>query len=47
MDNEFDAGARQHVCAAIRLAEQALESGALLTITGNRVRLRHLPIVPQ
>ena len=44
MDNEFDTAARDHVCAAIALAESALATGALLTISGHRVRLRHLPI---
>lgn len=43
MDNEFDATARDHVCAALALAEADLTSGALLTISGNRVRLRRLP----
>ncbi len=46
MDNEFDAAARDHVCAAIALAETPLTAGALLTISGNRVRLRNLPISP-
>ena len=46
MDNEFDPAARDHVCAAIALAETALATGALLTISGHRVRLRHLPISP-
>jgi predicted nuclease of predicted toxin-antitoxin system len=46
MDNEFDPAARDHVCAAIALAESALTTGALLTIAGHRVRLRHLPISP-
>jgi predicted nuclease of predicted toxin-antitoxin system len=46
MDNEFDPAARDHVCAAIALAETALTTGALLTISGHRVRLRHLPILP-
>jgi predicted nuclease of predicted toxin-antitoxin system len=46
MENEFDALARTHVCAAIALAEAALTAGALLTISGNRVRLRLLPITP-
>jgi len=46
MDNEFDSAARDHVCAAIALAETALATGALLTISGHRVRLRHLPISP-
>jgi predicted nuclease of predicted toxin-antitoxin system len=43
MDNEFDVTAREHVCAALVLAETALADGALLTISGNRVRLRRLP----
>jgi predicted nuclease of predicted toxin-antitoxin system len=43
MDNEFDAAARDHVCSAIALAEASLTAGALLTISGHRVRLRHLP----
>ncbi|OYW75026.1 MAG: hypothetical protein B7Z37_15280 [Verrucomicrobia bacterium 12-59-8] len=46
MDNEFDPASRDHVCAAIALAETALTTGALLTISGHRVRLRHLPISP-
>lgn len=46
MDNEFDAAARVHVCAALNLAEAALQEGALLTVTGTRVRLRHLPLNP-
>ena len=46
MDNEFDPAARDHVCAAITLAESALSCGALLTVSGHRVRLRHLPISP-
>lgn len=46
MDNEFDSAAREHVCAAIALAETQLTAGALLTISGHRVRLRHLPISP-
>jgi len=44
MDNEFEAAAREHVCAAIRLAESALLGGALLTVSGTRVRLRRLPL---
>ena len=43
MDNEFDATARDHVCAALALAESDLAAGALLTISGHRVRLRRLP----
>ena len=43
MDNEFDTTARDHVCAALALAEAALAAGALLTISGSRVRLRRLP----
>ena len=46
MDNEFDPAARGKVCAALAQAESALMAGALLTISGTRVRLRHLPIVP-
>lgn len=46
MDNEFDTAARDHVCAAIALAEASLAAGALLTISGQRVRLRHLPFSP-
>lgn len=46
MDNEFDEAGRNHVCAAIQLAEEALRSGALLTISGTRVRVRALPIKP-
>ena len=45
MENEFDVAARSHVCASIALAESALTSGALLTISGQRVRLRRLPLV--
>lgn len=44
MDNEFEPAARAHVCSAIALAEKALSQGALLTISANRVRLRHLPL---
>jgi predicted nuclease of predicted toxin-antitoxin system len=44
MDNEFETAAREHVCAAIAVAESALSQGALLTISANRVRLRHLPL---
>jgi predicted nuclease of predicted toxin-antitoxin system len=44
MDNEFDPAAREQVCAALALAEIALITGALLTISGARVRLRRLPI---
>ena len=44
MDNEFDSTSRQHVCRAIATAEDSLNAGALLTIKGSRVRLRHLPI---
>ena len=47
MDNEFDDAARGHVCAAIALAEEALTAGALLTISGSRVRVRHLPVIPK
>jgi predicted nuclease of predicted toxin-antitoxin system len=43
MDNEFDTSARDHVCAALALAESDLAAGALLTISGHRVRLRRLP----
>lgn len=43
MDNEFDATARDQVCAALALAESDLAAGALLTISGHRVRLRRLP----
>jgi len=46
MDNEFDTSARDHVCAAIALAEASLTAGALLTISGTRVRVRHLPMIP-
>jgi predicted nuclease of predicted toxin-antitoxin system len=44
LDNEFDPAVQKHVCAAIELASQALETGALLTISPGRVRLRHLSI---
>ncbi len=44
MDSEFDPAAREHVCAALARAESALAAGALLTITGRRIRLRHLPL---
>jgi predicted nuclease of predicted toxin-antitoxin system len=46
MDNEFDEAARHHVCVAMARAESALTTGALLTISGNRVRLRRIPIIP-
>ncbi len=44
MDNEFDQAARARVCAALIQAEASLKEGALLTISGSRVRLRQLPI---
>jgi len=47
MDNEFDPVSHEHVCDALALAQSALAAGALLTISGNRVRLRRLPIVPE
>jgi predicted nuclease of predicted toxin-antitoxin system len=46
MENEFEGGARAHVCRAILAAQNALVKGALLTISDHRVRLRHLPIFP-
>jgi predicted nuclease of predicted toxin-antitoxin system len=46
MENEFDPAARDHVFAAIAQAEEALASGALLSISGRRARLRRLPLVP-
>ena len=46
MENEFDAAARARVCAALAQDEAALAAGALLTISGRRVRLRRLPLVP-
>ncbi|HEY1122902.1 MAG TPA: DUF5615 family PIN-like protein [Haloferula sp.] len=42
--DEFDSAVRQHVCEMIRLAAEDLKNGALLTISGNRARLRKLPI---
>lgn len=44
MENEFDEEARFFVRSAIIEATGALESGALLTISGKRARLRRLPI---
>ncbi len=46
MDNEFDAAARDRVCAALREASGALARGALLTISPGRVRVRNLPVIP-
>lgn len=46
MDNEFDPAARAHIGAALAQAQSALQTGALLTVSGKRVRLRHLPICP-
>ncbi len=46
MGNEFETAAQTHVCAAIALAESALSAGALLTISGSRVRIRNLPLSP-
>ena len=46
MDNEFDTAAREFVCAALHEAEPALTTGALLTVSPKRARLRRLPIVP-
>ena len=47
MENEFDPSVRSQICASLVLAESALNKGALLTISGKRVRLRHLPIRPE
>ncbi len=46
MDNEFDAAARNRVCAALREAQDSLAQGALLTISQRRFRVRKLPIIP-
>jgi len=42
--DEFDAAVRQHVCDMIRTATDDLLTGALLTISDKRARLRKLPI---
>ena len=42
--DEFDTAVRQHVCEMIRIAAEDLTTGALLTISSNRARLRKLPI---
>ena len=44
MENEFDDKARDYVRDAIAVAETTLVSGALLTISGSRARLRQLPM---
>lgn len=46
LENEFDEASRRHVCATLKLAEQDLVAGALLTVTSKRARLRRLPIDP-
>lgn len=47
MNNEFEPAARDRVCAALAQAESSLVQGALLTLSGTRARLRHLPIRDQ
>jgi predicted nuclease of predicted toxin-antitoxin system len=42
--NELDSAEQARVCALLRTAEAALESGALLVIDERRARLRRLPI---
>lgn len=44
MDNEFDPEARLFVTRAISQARESLVTGALLTISGQRARLRRLPM---
>lgn len=44
MDNEFDSEARQFVILAIANAKDALRTGALLTVTNGRARMRRLPV---
>lgn len=46
MKDEFDLAGRGHVCRSIKFAAQALQTGALLIISGGRARLRLLPINP-
>ncbi|MES2660567.1 MAG: DUF5615 family PIN-like protein [Verrucomicrobiota bacterium] len=45
MKDEFDPSARENVFQALRLAQDSLEAGALLTISGDRARIRKLPIL--
>ena len=47
LDNEFDPTNRTQVCEALEMTESSLLKGALLTIAGKRVRLRHLPVTPR
>ncbi len=42
--NELDSAQQARVCALLRTAAAALESGALLVIDEKRARLRRLPI---
>jgi predicted nuclease of predicted toxin-antitoxin system len=44
--NEFDLAQQARICAILRLAQDALERGALLVIDEQRARLRRLPIEP-
>lgn len=46
MKDEFDLAGRLHVFRSITQAKDALLTGALLIISGNRARLRMLPIDP-
>lgn len=45
MKDEFDPSSRENVFRALHLAQDALEAGALLTISGSRARLRKLPVL--
>lgn len=46
LTNEFDEGSRTRVCDLIASAEEALQQGALLTISAQHARLRKLPLGP-
>ena len=42
--NELDAAQRARVCAAIRQAAVSLQTGAIMVIDDQRIRLRTLPV---
>ena len=46
MKDEFDPAARQNVLRALEQAGPALISGALMIVSGDRARIRKLPIHP-
>ena len=46
VDNELDEKMHLRVCAAIRQASAKLQTGAILVIDSQHIRLRELPIKP-